>query len=83
MDNKFTNDPEFEVKEELQKKRKEIGSFEELTAFLKDVSDNYNVGYGSSVRAIGQAALATTEYLAKQFGITGFQASCVTWEFII
>lgn len=73
---------EFEVKAELQEKRKGIESFDDLTAFLKDVSKNYNTGYGECVRAVGQAILATARYLAREFGITGFQASCITWEFI-
>ncbi len=69
--NNLTKDPEFEVIKELQEKRKSIESFEELTAFLKDVSDNYNIGYGTCVRAIGQAVLATAKYFSRQFGITG------------
>lgn len=82
MDNALKNDPEVEVKNTLSEKCKGIKTFEELTAFLNDVAENYNVGYGSCVVAIGQAALATANYLAGKFGITGFQASYVTWEFI-
>lgn len=73
---------EFEVKAELQEKRKDIKSFDNLTAFLEDVSKNYGTGYGECVRAIGQAILATADYLGHEFGITGFQAGCIMWEFI-
>lgn len=73
---------EFEVKETLERNRKEINSFEELVSFLEDVKDNYNCGYGEAPRSIAQAALATAWYLAKEFGITGFQAGFVMWDFI-
>lgn len=73
---------EFEVKSELEAKRKNIKTFGDLTDFLKDVKNNYNIGYGEAPRAIAQAALATAWYMCKEFGITGFQAGCVMWDFI-
>lgn len=73
---------EFVVKEQLKKERKDIKSFEDLITFLQKIKDNYNTGYGTAPRAIAQAALATAWYLASDFGITGFQAGCVMWDFI-
>lgn len=73
---------EFEVKEQLENERKDIKSFDDLVDFLQKVKDNCNTGYGTATRAIAQAALATAWYLASDFGITGFQASCVMWDFI-
>lgn len=73
---------EFEIRDELREKRKSIESFEDLTAFLKDVEENYNTDYGGAPRAIAQASLAVAQRLAGVFGITGFQASFVMWEFI-
>ena len=73
---------EFEIKEELEKKRENIKSFDELISFLQDINDNYNSGYGEAPRAIAQAALATAWYLASEFGITNFQAGFVMWDFI-
>lgn len=73
---------EFEAREELAKKRKEIESFDDLVAFLKDVKENYNYDYGVAPRSIAQAALAVGWYLSREFGITGFQASFVMWDFI-
>lgn len=73
---------EFEIRNELQEKRKNIKTFEDLTAFLKDVKENYNCGYGEAPRAMAQASLAVAWYLAKEFGITGFQAGFVMWDFI-
>ena len=75
--------PEFIAKEELQAKRREIGEdFDKLVEFLKDVRDNYNTDYGTAPRAIAQASVATAWYLAYVFGITGFQAGFVMWDFI-
>ena len=68
---------EFVVKEQLEKERKDIKSFDDLVAFLQRVKDNCNTGYGTAPRAIAQAALATAWFLSSDFGITGFQAGCV------
>lgn len=76
------NSREFEVKEQLEKERKDIKSFDDLVNFLQKVKDNCNTGYGTAPRAIAQAALATAWYLASDFGITGFQAGFVMWDFI-
>ena len=76
------NSREFEVKELLEKERKDIKSFDDLVAFLQRVKDNYKTGYGTAPRAIAQAALATAWYLSSDFGITGFQAGFVMWDFI-
>ena len=73
---------EFEVKEQLEKERKDIKSFDDLVDFLQRVKDNCNTGYGTAPRAIAQAALATAWYLSSDFGITGFQAGFVMWDFI-
>lgn len=73
---------EFVVKEQLEKERKDIKSFDDLVAFLQRVKDNCNTGYGTAPRAIAQAALATAWFLSSDFGITGFQAGCVMWDFL-
>lgn len=73
---------EFEARKELEKKRGEIKTFEDLTAFLKDVKENYNYDYGVAPRSIAQATLAVAWYLAREMGITGFQAGFVMWDFI-
>lgn len=78
-----TKTREFEAKEKLQEERRNIESFEELVSFLEKIKDNYGSGYGEAPRAIAQAALATAYYLAdKEFGITGFQANFVMWDFL-
>lgn len=73
---------EFKMRDELREKRKNIKTFDELVEFLKDVEKNYGNGYGEAPRAIAQACLAVAWYLANRYGITGFQAGFVMWDFI-
>ena len=73
---------EFIVRDKLAEQRKKINNFEDLTAFIKDVEEHYNCGYGEAPRAIAQAALAVAWYLSSKFGITGFQAGATMWDFI-
>lgn len=73
---------EFEMRDLLQQKRKEIKDLDDLIKFLKYVKENCNYDYGVAPRSIAQAALATAWYLSKEFGITGFQAVFVMFDFI-
>ena len=73
---------EFELRDDLRERRKNIETFDDLVAFLNYVKDNCNCGYGEAPRAMAQAAVATAWYLAREFGITGFQAGFVMWDFI-
>lgn len=73
---------EFELRDKLREKRKDIKSFDELIEFLRYVKDNCNCGYGEAPRSIAQASLAVAWYFASEFGITGFQAGCTVWDFI-
>lgn len=73
---------EFEARETLKKERENINSLDDLMNYIQNIKDNYNIGYGTAPRAIAQAALATAYYLSDVFGITGFQAGCVMWDFI-
>ena len=73
---------EFELRDMLVEKRKEINTFEDLTNFLKYVEENCNEDYGGAPRSMAQACLAVAWYLSGKFGITGFQAGFVMWDFI-
>lgn len=73
---------EFELRDDLAKKRKEIKTFDDLVQFLKYVRNTGNCGYGEAPRSMAQASLAVAWYLADEFGITGFQAGAVMWDFI-
>lgn len=79
MENKLD---EFEMRDLLQQKRKEIKDLDDLMEFLKYVKENCNYDYGVAPRSIAQAALATAWYLSNEFGITGFQAGFVMFDFI-
>ena len=82
MENKENIANEFVLQDQLRKRRKEIHTFNELVTFLKYVKENCNCGYGEAPRSIAQAALAVAWYLADRFGITGFQAGFVMWDFV-
>ena len=79
MENKLD---EFKMRDLLKEKRKEIKDLDDLMEFLKYVKENCNYGYGVAPRSIAQAALATALYLSNEFGITGFQAGFVMFDFI-
>lgn len=72
----------FEIENSLEKKRKNIKTFDDLISFLKEVNEGGNTGYNTSPNEIAQAALATAWFFASEFGITGFQAQYVMWDFI-
>ena len=76
------NSREFEVLSQLYYFCLFFFFFFVLVAFLHRVKDNCNTGYGIAPRAIAQAALATAWFLSSDFGITGFQAGFVMWDFI-
>ena len=73
---------EFVVRDQLIEKRKNIKTFDELVEFLRYIIANCNSGYGIAPRAMAQACLAVAYFLAQQFGITGFQAGFVMWDFM-
>lgn len=73
---------EFKLRDTLRERRSEIKTFDDLTTFLKYVEENCNYGYGEAPRAMAQASLAVAWYLSDKFGITGFQAGVVMWDFI-
>ena len=59
-------------------------TLESLPGFLLHLSEDYEHDYGTIVHAITAAALAAATVMdhSPGGGITGFQASCVMWEFI-
>ena len=73
---------EFDIFDELRKKRGTIKTFHDLVTFLKDVKDHYDLGYVETPRAIAQATVAVAQYFASEFGMTGLQADFIMWDFI-
>jgi len=55
-----------------------------LPDFLRELTEDYDHDYGTICHAIAAAAVAAAWAVEKspQGGITGFQGSAVTWEFI-
>lgn len=78
------NYDEFEAQDILAEQRSgnKIQGVPDLAAYIKNVEENFGYGYGVAPRAIAQAALATAFYLCDRFGLTGFQAGFVMWDFI-
>lgn len=74
--------------EELEKIRTEWMAKAEAVKSIEDVSlaidqmTKYQHDYSTCVYAVASAALAAATYVSRQLGITGFQASCVVWDFI-
>jgi hypothetical protein len=64
---------------------KEIDNHDELVDFLKALMTKYNHDYGTVIHAMTAGAIATIHVMNEdkyQGGITGFQASCMMWEFM-
>jgi hypothetical protein len=55
-----------------------------LPEFCRSLSEDYHHDYGTICHAITAAGIATMWAMnhTEQGGITGFQASCIMWEFI-
>lgn len=73
---------EFEAKNYILEKGKNIESIEELTELIKEVESDFNNGYGIVPRAIGSVCAVVGNYLSYKMGITGFQAGCAMFDFI-
>jgi hypothetical protein len=57
-------------------------TLETLIPFIEEVVRQGRDDYGKICRAIAASALAVMHAIAKQEGITGFQAGCVLWDVI-
>lgn len=67
--------------DKLKKEASEM-TLENLPEFINRLS-NLGFSYDGSVKATGLACVATAWALCRKFGLTGFQASCVNWEFLL
>lgn len=63
---------------------KKVSTLDELMAFVKHVTTDYDHDYGTICHAVASAALAAAWCVDRsgQGGITGFQAGAIMWEFI-
>ena len=57
---------------------------EELPAFLRKLTEDYCHDYGTICHAVAAGAIAAAYAVnnSDAGGITGFQASCIMWEFV-
>lgn len=55
--------------------------FEELERYILDLAREDH-DYGTAVYAMSMASVATYNYMARQLGVTGFQASCADLDII-
>lgn len=74
---------EQKIHEEWFKQAEEV-KLDTLPKFLDHLINDYVHDYGTIVHAIAAGAIATAWAMnaSEQGGITGFQASCLTWSFI-
>lgn len=58
---------------------------EKLPEFIRHLTEDYKHDYGTIVKAMGAAAIAAVNAInhSEQGGISGFQASCLNWEFLM
>lgn len=70
------------LQNEWYEKCKTIKSNNALTNFMKHILNNYDHDYGTAVHATAACALAAAWVACEKLELSGFQASCVMWEFI-
>lgn len=71
------------LQKEWQKRAKEM-TLDDLPAFLKELTEDYDHDYGTICHAIAAAAVAAAWAVERspKGGVTGFQASCISWEML-
>jgi len=74
---------EMKLQEQWYKDAKNV-AIETLSDFVRSLVKNYEHDYGTICHAVTASAIAAAYAVdhSKQGGITGFQASCIMWEFI-
>lgn len=73
------------VHKEWYKEAGKARTTDDLVKFIEHLLHDYNHDYGTICHAVTAAAIAAAWVVdrdPRQGGITGFQASCIMWEFI-
>src|SRR5213082_3356086 len=75
---------EMGLHDEWYARARELKTPEELLAFVKELTEQYQHDYGTICHAVAAAAIgaAWTVERSPSGGITGFQAGAIMWEFI-
>jgi len=74
---------EMKVHEQWYKEAREM-TIDKLTDFVKKLTENYDHDYGTICHAVAASSIAAACAVdhSPTGGITGFQASCIMWEFV-
>lgn len=70
------------LKEQWNHEAFHIDSIDEFVEFYHKLFDDYHHDYGTSVGAASCLAMAAANLVAHEQGMTGFQMSCVMWDYI-
>src|SRR5437879_1940257 len=72
------------LQDEWYARARNLKNAEELLAFVKELTEQYEHDYGTICHAVAAAAIgaAWTVERSPSGGITGFQAGAIMWEFI-
>ncbi len=74
---------EFEARDYILNKGKDINTVEELCDLIKEAEEKFNYDYGVAPRSIGAVSAVVANYLSHKMGITRYQASFAMWDFIM
>lgn len=74
---------EMHLEKDWFKEAENVKSIKELSKFVDKLLNSYEHDYGTAVHAIAACSVACSWLGAHVEGITGFQASCVMWDYII
>lgn len=73
---------DFEAVKYIAEKGMKIKNADDLRDLIEEVKNNFNYDYSVAPRAAGAACVAVAKYLAREMGLTVFQANFLTWGFI-
>lgn len=74
---------EFQARDYIINKGKAAKTPEDIKALLDEVLQKFNYDYGVAPRSVAGFCVAAAHFLACAMGLTGFQASFITWDFIL
>ena len=71
-----------DLKEQWRTKAKSIKTIDEFVEFYNDLFNNYRHDYGVCIDAASCLAMAAASLAAHKNYMTGFQMSCVMWDYM-
>lgn len=74
---------EFEARDYiLDKYNDKLKDMDSINAMISEIIKDFNHDYGAAPRTIGAGLICIANYLCSAMGLTGFQTSCMMWDFI-